>query len=60
MPIDDTPVEHVVVALATTCTGDEMDAPVEGENTETEARAGIAASAMQHSRIFICNSSLFV
>ena len=40
--------------------GDEVELPVDGEETETEARAGIVASTMQHKRIFIINSSFLV
>jgi hypothetical protein len=53
MPIELTPLAHVVVAVATKCTGDDVEVPFKGEETETEARAGIAASTKQQSRVFI-------
>jgi hypothetical protein len=54
MPVDETPLAHVVVAVATKCTGDDVEVPVKGDETETAARAGIAASTMVQSKILMC------
>lgn len=57
MPIDDTPLEHVVVALATKWIGEPADEPEVGEVTFTVANAGMANIAMRTQRCFIRDSS---
>jgi len=57
MPIDDTPLEQVVVALATKCTGEVADEPVVGEVTLTVANAGMAQRAKRKRTYFIRYSS---
>jgi hypothetical protein len=44
--MDDTPLEQVVVALATKCTGDADDEPVVGDVILTVANAGRVNSDM--------------
>jgi hypothetical protein len=57
MPMDDTPLEQVVVAVATKCTGDAADEPEVGEVTFTVANAGMAEIATRKRKCFIKYSS---
>jgi len=41
MPIEDTPLEHVDVALATKCTGEDTVEPPPGVETPTQAAAQV-------------------
>jgi hypothetical protein len=51
--MDDTPLEQVVVALATKCTGDADDEPVVGDVILTVANAGRVNSDMSTRKCFI-------
>jgi hypothetical protein len=53
MPIDDTPFEQVVVALATKCTGDAAEEPEIGAVTFTVANVGMAEMAIRINSCFI-------
>jgi hypothetical protein len=55
--MDDTPLEQVVVALATKCTGDAADEPEVGDVILTVANAGRVKSAMSTKKCFIRCSS---
>jgi hypothetical protein len=55
--MDDTPLEQVVVAVATKCTGDAADEPEVGEVTFTVANAGMAEIATRKRKCFIKYSS---
>jgi hypothetical protein len=55
--MDETPLEQVVVALATKCTGEADDEPLVGEVTFTVANAGMAEIATSTKRCFIGFSS---
>jgi len=52
MPIEATPPEQVVVALATKCTGEESVLPVVGDETDTPANA-LRDSVSKQNSVFI-------
>jgi hypothetical protein len=53
MPIDDTPLEQLVVALATKWTGNGTVLLLAGEETETAANEGVASKRMEHTERFM-------
>ena len=57
MPIEETPAEQLVVALATKWTGDETVLPETGEDTDTPANEQ-ADSASKHNNVFIATPVL--
>ena len=59
MPIEATPPEQVVVALAIKCTGDESVLPVPGEETDTPANAQTDSVSKQNS-VFIGTPALSI
>ena len=57
MPIEETPLEQVVVALATKCTGEEPVLPVLGAETDTPANAH-TDSVRKQNNVFITTPAL--
>ena len=59
MPIEETPLEQVVVALATKCTGEELVLPVPGAETDTPANAHTdSVSKQKQNNVFIATPAL--
>jgi len=53
MPMDETPLEHVVVALSTKCTGEATVLLFAGEETATPANASVVSRRIGQRKRFI-------